>query len=178
MRIILSAIGLLLIFISCQEDVKPIIDENVGGGEIPTQESWDSKIFITDDGVLKAVVYSDHIRMYEDRKETLLEGVKINFYNEEGEKVSQLTSKRGRVNDATQDMVAIDSVVAVNDSGTVLESDELNWKNKTQKITTDKFVTITTKEEKIEGYGFVSDQSLENYTIYDITYLASIKEKK
>ncbi|WKZ70413.1 MAG: LPS export ABC transporter periplasmic protein LptC [Melioribacteraceae bacterium] len=162
-------IGLILLS-SCKDDVKPIINNEIVNGEIPTQESWDSKILITGEGLLKAILYSDHILVYDDRKETLLEGVKINFFDDNEVKTSQLTSKRGRIDDKTKDMFAIDSVVAQNDSGTVLRTDELHWINKTQKITTDKFVTITTKEERIEGYGFISDQGLKNYTIYNVTY--------
>ena len=170
-------IGFVLLFAACQEEVKPIINNAIGEGEIPTQESWDSKILITDDGLLKAIVYAEHIQMYEERQETLLEGVKIHFFDENEKKTSQLTSKRGKVDDKTQNMWAIDSVVAVNDSGTVLETDELIWVNKTRKIQTDKFVTITTNEERIEGYGFVSDQGLNSYTIYNITYSTTLKNE-
>lgn len=45
------------------------------------------------------------------------------------------------------------------------------WRNKDQKIISDKFVTIISPKEKIQGYGFESDQSLRNYTIYNITYV-------
>lgn len=170
MKQFVTLISLVIISFACQEDVKPIKFDAFTGEEIPSQESWDSRIMITDDGNLKAIVYADHIRVFDDHKETLLEGVKINFFDEEEVVASRLTSKRGRVDDKTQDMFAIDSVIAKNDSGTILETDELKWDNKTRKITTDKFVTITTEEERIEGYGFVSDQGLQNYTIYNITY--------
>lgn len=178
MKTILILAGFFLIFISCQEDVKPIINNSIGESEIPSQESWDSKILITDEGILKAIIHSAHIQVYDERKETLLEDVKINFYDENEKRSSQLTSKKGKVDDKTQDMYAIDSVVAVNDSGTVLETDELKWVNKTRKIMTDKFVTITTNEERIEGYGFVSDQGLKNYTIYNITYSTQLKNEE
>lgn len=177
MRKLTLIVFLILIFNSCQDEVKPTIDNSVGE-EIPSQESWDSKILITDDGLLKAILYSDHIRVFEDKKETLLEGVRINFFDENQVHASQLTSKRGKVDDLTQNMFAYDSVVAKNDSGTVLRTDELQWINKTQKITTDKFVTITTNDERIEGYGFVSDQGLINYTIYNITYSTKLNNDK
>ena len=61
-------IGFVLLFAACQEEVKPIINNAIGEGEIPTQESWDSKILITDDGLLKAIVYAEHIQMYEERQ--------------------------------------------------------------------------------------------------------------
>jgi len=167
------------IFLSCQEDVKPVVDETIKSDEdIPTQESWDSEIYITEAGNLKAIIHADHIRAFEDEKMTYLEGVKIDFYNDNEKRTSTLTSKKGRVDDATRNMYAIDSVVAVNDSGTVLETNELMWENKSQKITTDKFVTITTNEERMEGYGFESDQSLENYIIYKIIYSTRLKNNK
>jgi LPS export ABC transporter protein LptC len=179
MRKVCSFILLFAFLYACQDEVKPTVDFQIPpGDELPTQESWDSEIYLTEGGILKAVVYSNHIEAYESKQATYLDGVKIDFYNPAGEKSSQLTSKKGRVDDATKNMYAIDSVVAVNDSGTVLKTDELMWENKTQKIKTDKFVTITTDAEIIEGYGFESDQGLEHYTIYDITYSTILNNNK
>ena len=59
----------------------------------------------------------------------------------------------------------------MNDSGIVISSSEMMWRNKDRKIISDKFVTIVSPKEKIEGYGFESDQSLKNYVIYNITYI-------
>jgi hypothetical protein len=72
-------------------------------------------------------------------------------------------------------MWAIDSVVAVNDSGVTLRTEELMWRNKDQKIVSDKFVTIVSRTEKIEGYGFESDQGIKNYVIHRITYVTAVK---
>jgi LPS export ABC transporter protein LptC len=108
--------------------------------------------------------------MFEKQKITLLDGVKIDFYDKEQKKKSFLTSLRGKVDDVTQNMYAIDSVVAKNDSGVVLRTNELMWRNKDQKITSDKFVKITSPKETIEGYGFESDQHLDNYVIFNVTY--------
>lgn len=112
------------------------------------------------------------------QKVTMLEGVKIHFYNSEQKVTTTLTSKRGKVDDITMDMYAIDSVVAVNDSGTVLTTQELKWKNSNEKITTDKFVSIRSSKEIIEGYGLESDQHLRNYVIFNVTYSSTVNEKK
>lgn len=45
------------------------------------------------------------------------------------------------------------------------------WRNKDRKIVSDKFVTVISPNETIQGYGFESDQSLQNYVIYNITYV-------
>ncbi len=48
------------------------------------------------------------------------------------------------------------------------------WRYSDRKIITDNFVTITTPTEVIKGFGFESDQHLENYTIFNITYVMLI----
>ncbi len=80
-----------------------------------------------------------------------------------------LTGKRGRVDDLNKDIYIYENVVVKNDSGMVLTTEKLMWRNADKKIWTDEFVKIKTKTEDIEGYGFESDQSLRNYTIYKVT---------
>jgi LPS export ABC transporter protein LptC len=170
---------IIFISISCSEDkIQPQVEHSVTIGEIPSNESWNSKTTFTEDGKIRAVLYSNHLKMFEKQKVTLLDGVKIDFYNKDQKKKSFLTSLRGKVDDETKNMFAFDSVVAKNDSGVVLRTNELIWRNKDQKITSDKFVRITSPKEIIEGYGFESDQHLDNYVIYNVTYSSTPSEKK
>ncbi len=164
-----------LIIIACtKENVKPQIVSSFEGKELPSQESWNSTIFFTDSGKTKAILTTGHLRVYEKSNETLFDdGLKVDFYNDQEQKTSTLTSKKGRVDDKTNNLYAQDSVVAVNDSGVVVRTDEMVWRDKDKKITSDKFVTITSPKEQIEGYGFESDQHLLNYVIYNITYVTS-----
>ncbi len=168
-----------LIIYSCGEkQVKPELENITASGELPSQESWNAKVLFTDNGILQAILYADHLKIFDQQKVTLLDGVKIDFYNTEGKKTTTLTSLRGKVDDITKNMFAIDSVVAVNDSGVVLKTSELMWRNKDRKILTDKFVTITSSKEIIKGYGFTSDEKLSNYVIRNITYISSISQEQ
>ncbi|HOI28130.1 MAG TPA: LPS export ABC transporter periplasmic protein LptC [Melioribacteraceae bacterium] len=178
MRLFISALIIILLVYCSDEKIKPIIENNKSATEIPSHESWNSKITFTNEGKTRAVLFSDHLKKYDLQKITLLEGVKINFYNPEQSVTTVLTSKRGKVDDLTMDMYAIDSVVAVNDSGTVLRTTELKWRNNDEKIMTDKFVSIRSSKEIIEGYGMESDQHLHNYVIFKVTYSASVNNKK
>ncbi|MGB5287843.1 MAG: LPS export ABC transporter periplasmic protein LptC [Ignavibacteriaceae bacterium] len=175
---ILLVIPIIFILIDCDsKDVKPHVDTSIRGGELPAQESWNSTVFFTDSGKTKAVLYTGHLQVFSMRKETLLdEGLKVEFFNANEIKTTTLTSIRGRVDERTDDLYAIDSVVAVNDSGIVVKTDELKWRNRDKKIVSDKFVTIDSPEEHIEGYGFESDQHLRNYIIYNITYITNAKK--
>lgn len=174
----LVLIGVVVIISCSEEKIQPQIDKSEIQGEIPSNESWNTKIMFTDAGKIKAVLYTNHLRMFDKQKVTLLDGVKIDFYNRDQKKTSTLTSLKGKVDDTTQNMFATDSVVAQNDSGVVLKTSELMWRNKDQKIITDKFVTITSPKEIIEGFGFESDQHLNNYVIFNVTYSSTISDKK
>ena len=177
MKFIICVI-LTSILVSCDEDkIKPSIDQSIQNERLPAQESWNSTVFFTDSGKTKAILYAGHLQVFEDTKETLMdEGIKVDFYNEKQIKSTTLTSKRGRVDETTNNLYAIDSVVAVNDSGVVLKSEEIIWRNNDRKIITDKFVTIESPDEIIQGYGFESDQQLKNYVIYNITYITRAKK--
>jgi len=162
---------------SCTETkLKPRIDNSVSSEELPDQESRNAKITFTEEGKLKAILYADVIKVLSNKSEKHLEVVKINFFDENEKQSTTLTSRIGRIDDRTQDMYAIGDVVAVSDSGITLTTEELTWVNKTQKIITDKFVKIKSDKEIIEGYGFESDQNLQNYTIFNITYVTSLEE--
>ncbi len=178
MKKIFTTIFFFILAISCSEDkIQPSIDKTNVQGEIPSNESWKSKVMFTDEGKIKAVLFTDHLKMYEMQKITLLDGVQINFYNKDQKNTSWLTSLKGKVDDVTKNMFAFDSVVARNDSGTVLKTSELMWRQNDQRILTDKFVTITSPKEIIQGFGFESDQHLNNYVIYNVTYSSSLTTK-
>lgn len=166
-----------IFFFSCTEKVQPPV-VNLNITELPSQESWNSTIVFSDSGKTRAIMDVGHLRVFEISKETLMDSImKIDFYNNFEIKSTTLTAKRGMVNDNTKDLYAYENVVAVNDSGVTLTTEKLMWRNSDQKIVTDEFVTILTPTEKIQGYGFESDQHLRNYVIYRITYITNANQK-
>lgn len=172
MRIILFfLLSIILLQFCSSKRVKPIVDFNIKTEELPSQESWNSTVTFSDSGKIKAILWAGHLRKYDEKRETLIdENLKVDFYNDDQIKTTTLTSKKGRVEEVTNDLYAIDSVVVFSDSVTI-KTQEMKWKNKDRKIVSDKFVTVISPKEKIEGYGFESDQSLKNYVIYNITYV-------
>jgi len=166
-------------FQSCEEKLKPPITIFPEGTEMPDQESWRSTIVFTDSGRVKAEVQAGHIRMFDDRKETFLDsGIVVDFFGKDGLHTSKLTAKRGKVNDLTKDLEAFDDVVFVSDSGTVVRTEYLFWDNGTKKVRSDKFVTVTSPKERLQGYGFEADQGLKNYAIYRVSGQVEMVEEK
>lgn len=172
MKYIFLIVVISMLFQFCSSKrVKPSVDLNLNTQELPSQESWNSVITFTDSGKTKAILWTGHLRKFDDKRETFLDkNVKVDFYNDVQIKTSTLTSKKGRVDETTNNLYAIDSVVVFSDSVTI-RTEEMMWRNKDRKIVSDKFVTVVSPQEKIEGYGFESDQNLKNYVIYNITYV-------
>ncbi|MDP2364860.1 MAG: LPS export ABC transporter periplasmic protein LptC [Ignavibacteria bacterium] len=172
MKYVALIIAVLILFPYCSSKrVKPSIDANLITEELPSQESWNSVITFTDSGKTKAILWAGHLQKYDDKRETFLDqNIKVDFYDQLEVHTSTLTSKKGRVEESTNNLYAIDSVVVFSDSVTI-KTDEMMWRNRDRKIVSDKFVTVISPQEIIQGYGFESDQNLKNYVIYNITYV-------
>jgi LPS export ABC transporter protein LptC len=76
---------------------------------------------------------------------------------------------RGKILEPSKDIEIYDSVVVISKDGSILRTQKLLWNNKTQRVSTDLYVKITTPKEEVEGIGFESDQMLKNYTIFKVT---------
>jgi LPS export ABC transporter protein LptC len=134
--------------------------------EYPDQESWGTKIYFQREGRRQAVLTAGYIAKYSKKKHTLLqEGVKVDFYGEEGDLKSVLTSIEGKVFDERSDMVASGNVIVKSTNGTTLYTEELHWINKEGKINSNVPVKITTDGDTLFGDSFNSDPDLINYEI-------------
>jgi hypothetical protein len=51
----------------------------------------------------------------------------------------------------------------------MIETEGLVWDESTQKIYSDRFITITTATEIIKGYGFESDYDFQNWELKKVT---------
>lgn len=135
--------------------------------ELPSQEGWNSQLFISEAGRLRAVVHFGHMKKFEKSKTVIFdEGVKVDFYNRDGSHASLLTSDQGRYNEVTEDVVGIGNVVVVSDSGYTLWTEILKWENKREKIVTDTTVMVTTADhDTLYGTGFISNPDLSHLII-------------
>ena len=144
--------------------------------ELPDQESWDNNIYFTRDGSRKAVLNAGYIAKHNKKRYTLLEsGVRVDFYGEDGNLKSVLTSEEGKVYDERQDMIATGNVVVKSNNGTHLYSEELFWQNREGKIISKVPVMITTATDTLYGDSFRSDPDLVDY---EITNTRGTSQKK
>jgi LPS export ABC transporter protein LptC len=165
-----------VVFGACSKKDTPKLAVFNFTGEMPSQESWRATVTFSDSGNVRAVLFATHAAIYEEKRVTLIDsGLVVDFYNTRGEHTSKLTAREGRVNDATNDLEAINNVVFTSDSGTVVHTEYLFWDNAKKKVRSDKFVTVDSPKEHLQGYGFEAEQDLKNYVIFRVSGRAEVK---
>ncbi|MFI5235851.1 MAG: LPS export ABC transporter periplasmic protein LptC [Gemmatimonadales bacterium] len=121
--------------------------------------------YITKAGVRQTLVEADTAYYYEAPKLFELRGVKVTFYNANGEKTSVLTSREGTYHMQTNAMVARGNVIVVSTDGRTLRTERLDYDQSTNKVSTDLAFTFDGPTAKGAGNGFVSDPDFKDVTI-------------
>ncbi len=123
------------------------------------------KIFRED--TLHAVVSAGHFAEYKKNDiitRRLDSGLKVTFFDTDGKPSSTLVAESGTVYD-NNDMEAYDNVVIVSLEATI-KTEYIKRFADQKKLWSDNYVVIEKNNETIRGYGFESDESLKNYTIF------------
>ena len=132
-------------------------------GELPDQEVSDFEATETDLGAVQWKMYARSAATYRARNTVLARGLRIDFFDEKGERASTLTSREGEMNDLSHDMTARGDVVIQTTEGTRMTTDQLQFRNKQQRIQTESFVRVDRRGALLTGWGFESDPQLKDF---------------
>ena len=163
-RLIIAFI--ILLFLNCGRNSLEDLSARTSMQDVPDQETWDFSLILTREGISQAKVEAGHMVRFNSKKIYELDSsVVVDFFDKEGRHTSNINSDSGFVEENGNFMTAKGNVKAVSDSGIVLLSEELKWDKDGEKIYTDKFVTIYSEGDTINGYGFESDQEIRKWKI-------------
>ena len=103
-------------------------------------------------------------------------GISLDFFDDSLQTNSLLTANYAIRREKDQITTVRNKVVWQNKvKNEQLETEELIWNERTHKISSDKFVKITTDTESIMGEGFESNQDFSRYRIKKITGTFKVK---
>ncbi len=172
------SVAMVLALAACENDME-VVNKITSKKEVSEEGGKDIEVLYSDLGKVKAKLNAPTMLRFRTKEPytELPDGLKIAFYNEDMKVESQLTAEYGISYDKTDKMIARNNVEAINIYGNKLNTEELVWNQKTQKISSEKFVKITTKDEIIFGDGFESNQDLTNYKIKKIRGTIRLKDK-
>lgn len=167
-----------LFFLACSGNEIDLVNKYASNQKYPIETGKNVEIIYTDSGLQKAIVKAPILERFAGPDANYTEmkrGIDVKFLNKNGQVESFLTSKYAIRYDRDKKMVAKNDVVVLNLDGDTLRTEELFWDESLQKVSSQKFVKITTHDEIIMGDGFESDISFKNPKIYKIRGVVSLK---
>lgn len=138
--------------------------------EAPDQESWNSKIILSEEGIVRCIIHAGHLQQFEAGEIAKIdEGMKVDFFDEQGAHTSQLTAREGEVHQKTKDLEAGGDVVIISDDGVRLKTDHIRWEHARQKILAPGEVTLATDQGTETGVGLEADAKFSHWTMREVT---------
>lgn len=145
---------------SCKNDlaeIKRFINEE----ETMVETIRDFETLYSDSAIVRVRMQGPKMLRYVDKntpKQEFIDGIKVEFFNANKRVTSRLTAKYAERDEKEKKIIVRDSVVWESINKEILETSELIWDEKEERVYTNKFVTIRRPKEIIWGYGFESNQ--------------------
>ena len=161
----------LLLFTACEND-EAAIDDLLAKMELGKELATEVEILYSDSAIIQARILAPEMVIDLDRSkenQEFTKGIKVDFFDGFQHVSSTLTGDYAIRYTRDAKVVVQDNVVWESKAGDKLETGELIWDEKSEKIYTNKFVVITRPDEIIQGYGFEADQDFSNARINAVT---------
>jgi LPS export ABC transporter protein LptC len=161
-----------LFLASCENDLE-VIKAITKTSNFPSLTRNNTEIVYTDSARIRVRITTARLERFSNSNEPYLEfpeGMFVQFYNDSNQVESTIRSKYARYDEKTQLWKAQNDVVAVNiKKGEQLNTEELFWDEKTQRIYSDKFSRVSTGSGVFYGEeGLEADQTFSWYKLKGI----------
>ncbi|WP_439182354.1 LPS export ABC transporter periplasmic protein LptC [Carboxylicivirga taeanensis] len=157
---------------ACQSNKPEAIAAITNREEIPSLILEELETTITDSGKVKLRFITPEMLQYDRKKEPYRDfpqGLHCIMYQSNGEIDAQIKCGNAIFYDKKELWELNFDVEAVNQKGEVLSTEQLFWDMKTEKIYSDKFVSISQGESVYTGTGFEADQNMQNWRIKNLS---------
>lgn len=159
--------GIAVLFFSCTNKVEKI-KEIAAGEKLPSIVADDFEMLYSDSAIVRFKLTTPKMIKYDDEKEPFTEfpnGIEIEKYDGKMKVVSRITANYARYLEREKKWIAKNNVVALNEVGDSLKTEEMIWDENKGKIYSDLFVKIIRKDQIMNGIGFESDQQMQNWEL-------------
>ncbi len=175
---IAASVAVLFLF-SCSNDIKQV-QEITKEDNLPMDVQENLVLQYSDSSFVRLQLEAPLAESYtqlEDPQRKFPKGIEVFFFDSQGVQETRLKANQATNFINRRLWHATGDVVVVNKKGEQLNTEELYWDEKREKIYSEVFVKITTGKEIIMGEGFEADQSFDNYTISKVTGQIAIEDE-
>jgi len=158
------------------EEIKALTDSQ----EFPHVYFKELNAFATDSGRLKYRLIAQEIFQYENAEEPTIDFPQgLHYYIYENEEIeTQIKCKFAIYFQKTEIWELRKEVEISNASGSVINTELLYWDTNNNRIYSDEFVTITTQNEVLTGYGFETDEQISVYSINNASGTFTVEDSE
>ncbi|MEL7160571.1 MAG: LPS export ABC transporter periplasmic protein LptC [Bacteroidota bacterium] len=149
------------------EEVAQLREREREGVEVAT----DVEILWSDSAKIRVIVRAPTMLNYlenADQRQEFPDGLHLTFFDELQDTSSTLIANWGVYRRRTNEITVRDSVVWQSVDLQRLETEELNWEEKSERIYTNKFVVLRQPDYLITGYGLEADQAFSNAKVLQV----------
>jgi len=166
---LLGLLLILAILTSCENDIEKVKLLSTRSVE-PVETATNIRVLFSDSAKLQVEMLAPELNHFEAENPyiEMPRGLKATFYDDSMKVKSILTADYGVSYEKDQKMEARKNVVVVNKKGETLNTEHLIWDARKEKLTSDEFVKITTKDEVVYGDGLEANQDFSRYKIFNI----------
>ena len=163
---------------SCENDLDKVKLYSKGRTS-PQESAKNIKILYSDSAHVEVELTAPVLNHYETENPyiEMPKGFNAIFYNNKLEVKSKLFADYGIRYERDQRMEARKNVTVINEKGEKLNTEHLIWDERKEKLYSDEFVKITTKDEIIFGNGFEANQNFSKYKIFNIKGTISLNNE-
>lgn len=166
---------MILTLASCSSENKDILNQPTYDG--PSMEMDSIKTMYSDSAIVKIMIRAPKQLNFSNGNEEYPNGISLEFFNELGEVISTLEANKAYYIEKEKHYKGVGNVIVVNlETGDRLNTEELFWNPKEEKVYTNKFVTIRSEDEVHTGEGLIANQDFDNYQIMKPTGTIIIEE--
>jgi LPS export ABC transporter protein LptC len=160
---------------SCENDLDKVKLYSKGNLS-PQETATNIKILYSDSAKLQVEITAPVLYHFETETPyiEMPTGLRAVFYDNDLNVKSKLDADYGIRYERERKMEARKNVTVVNQKGEQLNTEHLIWDEKKEKLYSNDFVKITTKDEIIFGNGFEANQDFSKYKIFNIKGTISI----
>jgi LPS export ABC transporter protein LptC len=160
----------MVISVSCEKKVDTI--KNLEVQNLPSLTVKNFQTIITDSGKVQLIMSAPIMESYNNDESPYSEfksGIKAVYYDGKIDPVATVTSKYARYTTKKSLWELRDSVVIMNGTNDILETEQLFWEQEKDLIYNDRFVKISNQDQTITGTGFESDLRLTKRQIKKVS---------
>jgi LPS export ABC transporter protein LptC len=170
---------LLILLSACENDLSKV-KLYAKAENSPVETATNIKIIYSDSARVQVEVQAPLLERFESENPyfEMNKGLQATFFDDKLQVKSKMDADYGIRYEREQKMEARKNVVVVNEKGDQLNTEHLIWDEKREKLTSDEFVKITTKDEVIYGTGFEANQDFSKYKIFKVKGTFPINQAK